>query len=97
MPPTSPPPAKPTPGRRPPEHHRRGGRAPGAAPPAGLEPATTGLEVRSSIQLSYEGEDRNLHRDNTGDVAILTRPIRGQYAASRLPGREVGVLGAGED
>ena len=25
------------------------------APPAGLEPATCGLEVRCSIQLSYEG------------------------------------------
>src|SRR4051794_32191595 len=98
MQPTSTRPAKPTPGRRPPEHHRRGGSgSPGAAPPAGLEPATTGLEVRSSIQLSYEGEDRNLHRDNTGDVVIATRPIRGQYAASRLPRREVGVLGAGED
>jgi hypothetical protein len=25
------------------------------APPAGLEPATCGLEIRCSIQLSYEG------------------------------------------
>src|SRR4051794_17256777 len=98
MQPTSTRPAKPTPGRRPPEHHRRGGSgSPGAAPPAGLEPATTGLEVRSSIQLSYEGGDRNLHRikhrDNTGDVVILARPIRGQYAASRFLTPEVGVLG----
>jgi hypothetical protein len=31
-----------------------------SAPPAGLEPATCGLEVRCSIQLSYRGLRRSL-------------------------------------
>ena len=34
------------------------------APPAGIEPATTGLEIRCSVQLSYGGKYYNKLNSN---------------------------------
>ena len=50
--------APPAGGRRPESGARSGHQANSEAPPAGLEPATCGLEVRCSIQLSYRGRPR---------------------------------------
>jgi hypothetical protein len=39
------------------------------APSTGLEPVTDGLEIRCSIQLSYEGKDRSESTENRGMFA----------------------------
>ncbi len=64
-------------GRARPERRRVGG----SAPPAGLEPATVGLEVRCSIRLSYGGR----HSPGFGgdDRPILVRPIGGSGRSNR--------------
>ena len=43
------------------------------APPAGIEPATCGLEVRCSIRLSYEGIEYNSTEARRAEAYVRTR------------------------
>lgn len=59
------------------------------APPAGLEPATCGLEVRCSVHLSYGGSAASLYPRRPG----LSKPQQAlircdKQAETRIRGRE---------